>query len=179
MIIGVALVILGVWVMFTDEPLIQNILRFIGIVLMVFGAIQIVMILVKKDRTLFPGENISVACMNLLLGLVFFVAANVIMSTLNLFLGIWIAAIGVIKISVNVSMSGGFHLKENLVGILCFIIGILVITTPVLTITTVKILVGIFLIIWGLSNIIIYFTTKPPKDTIQEAEIISEKKNKK
>lgn len=153
-IIGIGLIILGIFLITKPNQTFESLITYIGVALLVVGIIKIISSIINKDRMLLPGSVIFNGIINILLGTILITTSSVTIKLISLFIGIWLIVSALGKLLFMYNLKGEIIKYNMFVQILKLVIGIIVLTTPVITSIFSGLVLGLILIVIGIWTIV-------------------------
>jgi uncharacterized membrane protein HdeD (DUF308 family) len=156
---GLIMIILGLLVCSTPGESLLGVAIYIGIGLLIAGAIVIVMGIMDRKSLPNWGWTVYGGVLDLFLGYIFLVYPGLSISVIPFMVGFWAAFYGFYLIIDGFSGTGNTFMKV-ISGILIIILANVIMFNPLLAGMTMMIWFGILLIIGGIYNAIISFSLK-------------------
>lgn len=152
-IIGFIFILGGILLLINPDAGISNIVKYLGVVLLVTGIIKILYSLFTKEY--FKDNSLSTGIVNAIFGIILLFNAKTTISFVSIFIGIWLMLSSVFSLLIlfKGSIISGRMLFSS---IFKLVLGIIIIATPVITWVFTGLVVGIVLIIAGLYIIFSY-----------------------
>lgn len=159
---SIVLLVLGIALLLVPGGIVTTVIRLFGIIVLGLGVLSIVNCTKHKvDNTeLVYGVLIAI------LGLVFISNPGVIASIIPFILGVWIVIKSVVKLQFAVALKRGNdkdYIKPLVVNIITLILGLVLIFNPFKGAETIIRIIGGFMIVYSLLDILDYGFTRPKK----------------
>ncbi len=158
LILGIASLLVGI-LMLLATPTAVNIAAIIfGIWLLVSGVFQLVQAFDSRLETISRVLNAITGVIGIVLGIACLKSVEDRISLLILFIAIWWIMRGIVQVVVGASnKSGGLYI---FLGILGIIAGVVVLVWPIGSLTVLTVVVGIWLVVLGIFEIIASFRVR-------------------
>ena len=156
LISSIVLLILGIFLAFNSEGVLNIIFDIIGAMVLLYGILCFSRYFSqKKQFGTDDNEALMSAIVAITVGLLIILLSNILTNAIQIVTGIWLIYIGISKLNLALQLKGTKAYTTNLISaiILC-ILGIYTIVAQ----NVVFVIIGIILIIYSLIDIIKYFT---------------------
>lgn len=159
---SIVLLVLGILLLVVPGGIVTSIIRLFGFIILALGILSIVNSVKCKSQNaeLVYGILISI------LGLVFISNPYVIASIIPFILGVWIITKSAFKLQFVATLkrtNSPDYIKPLVVNIITLILGLVLIFNPFRGAETIIRIIGIFMIVYSLLDILDYCFTKPKK----------------
>jgi len=169
---GLIATLLGVLLAFFPTEVIQTVVRFFGIALLLAGLIQLIagIINIKKDKA--AGMMVSESILFLAMGLALILFPDNTLKIFSILFGIWAVIIGIIQLVIIVNIKGNLSNKNLLLfnSLLTIILGVILFFEPFAWAAFLVVIIGIFIILFGLLLIYFSFVLRSLKSAEEPAE---------
>lgn len=158
LVVGVAMLFLGIWFMFNPKLSLMAFTSFIGILLLINGIFMIVNYIAEHDNL--TGWALAEGIITALLGTIVLVNEDMSMLSLTIMFGLWVIFSGVLKIRAaftikEIALSGwGWILA---LGTITMLFGLIALFNPMIGAIGIVILIGTFFVIQGINAITTFF----------------------
>lgn len=154
LVIGVIMILLGLYVWFNPVPSLVALALYIGIAFIVVGAGYIV-----SSFSYESGWELLVGLLDVLVGIVLVSNLGITAASLPIILAIWCLAVGVIQIVTTwrrgrAGYAWGWSLT---IGILSILFAFLILSYPAVGVLTITTIIGLYLVLYGIFSIAEYF----------------------
>ena len=154
-------VIVGILLLLVPGRIVTTIIRLFGVIILILGILSLLNILKNKSNSaeLVSGILISI------LGLVFISNPHTIASIIPFILGVWIVIKSAFKLQFSYSLkrSSINYIKPLVINIITLILGLVLIFNPFKGAEALIRIVGGFMVVYGILDILNYGYTKPKK----------------
>ena len=158
---SIVLLVLGILLLLVPGGIVTTIIRLFGVIILVIGITSVLSeIKIKKQSTDFVnGILIGI------LGLVFISSPHTIASIIPFILGVWIAIKSVFKLQFSYSLkrTSSDYVKPLVINIIELILGLVLVFNPFKGAEALIRIIGGFMVVYGLLDILNYSCTKPKK----------------
>ena len=157
---SIVLLVLGILLLLVPGGIVTTVIRVFGIIILIIGITSVLNeIKIKKQSTDFVnGILISV------LGLVFISSPQTIASIIPFILGVWIVIKSAFKLQFSYSLKrSGNDVKPLVINIIELILGLVLIFNPFKGAEALIRIIGGFMVVYGLLDILNYGCAKPKK----------------
>lgn len=157
---SIVLLVLGILLLLVPGGIVTTVIRLFGVIILIIGITSVLNeIKIKKQSTDFVnGILISV------LGLVFISSPHTIASIIPFILGVWIVIKSVFKLQFSYSVKRTINdVKPIVINIIELILGLVLIFNPFKGAEALIRIIGGFMAVYGLLDILNYGCTKPKK----------------
>ena len=157
---SIVLLVLGILLLLVPGGIVTTVIRLFGVIILIIGITSVLNeIKIKKQSTDFVnGILISI------LGLVFISSPHTIASIIPFILGIWIVIKSVFKLQFSYSLKiTSNDVKPIVINIIELILGLVLIFNPFKGAEALIRIIGGFMAVYGLLDILNYGCTKPKK----------------
>ncbi|HBO60013.1 MAG TPA: hypothetical protein DD624_08925 [Alphaproteobacteria bacterium] len=155
---GILMIIAGVWTWFHPDSILLAMAIYLGIVFLAGGIGYLYSFIRSRS-----GAWLALGLLDILIGLVLVTNLGVTALSLPIFLAVWALGVGVIQTAFAFEMkdAGFYSWKWTLVnGILGIVFGLLIIAHPVIGALTISLMLGSYLVLFGVFSLLEYFTMK-------------------
>ncbi len=155
---GILMIIAGVWTWFHPDSVLLAMAIYLGIVFLAGGIGYLYSFIRSRS-----GAWLALGLLDILIGLVLVTNLGVTALSLPIFLAVWALGVGVIQTAFAFEMkdAGFYSWKWTLVnGILGIVFGLLIIAHPVIGALTISLMLGSYLVLFGVFSLLEYFTMK-------------------
>ena len=152
------MIIAGVWTWFHPDSILLAMAIYLGIVFLAGGIGYLYSFIRSRS-----GAWLALGLLDILIGLVLVTNLGVTALSLPIFLAVWALGVGVIQTAFAFEMkdAGFYSWKWTLVnGILGIVFGLLIIAHPVIGALTISLMLGSYLVLFGVFSLLEYFTMK-------------------
>ena len=157
---SIILLVLGILLLLVPGGIVTTVIRLFGVIILIIGITSVLNeIKIKKQSTDFVnGILISV------LGLVFISSPHTIASIIPFILGVWIVIKSAFKLQFSYSLKRTSNdVKPIVINIIELILGLVLIFNPFKGAEALIRIIGGFMVVYGLLDILNYGCTKPKK----------------
>ena len=158
---SIIFVIVGILLLLVPGRIVTTIIRLFGVIILILGILSLLNILKNKSNSaeLVSGILISI------LGLVFISNPHTIASIIPFILGVWIVIKSAFKLQFSYSLkrSSINYIKPLVINIITLILGLVLIFNPFKGAEALIRIVGGFMVVYGILDILNYGYTKPKK----------------
>lgn len=157
---SIVLLVLGILLLLVPGGIVTTVIRLFGVIILIIGITSVLNeIKIKKQSTDFVnGILISI------LGLVFISSPHTIASIIPFILGVWIVIKSVFKLQFSYSVKRTSNdVKPIVINIIELILGLVLIFNPFKGAEALIRIIGGFMAVYGLLDILNYGCTKPKK----------------
>lgn len=158
---SIVLLVLGILLLVVPLGIVTILIRLCGLVILILGVLSVLSeVKAKRSSTdLVNGILIGI------LGLIFLLNPNTIASIVPLILGIWISIKSLIRLKFINSFRGigSEHVKPLVINIITLILGLILVFNPFKGAKALIRIVGGFMALYGVFDILDYMSTKPKK----------------
>ena len=161
LLLGVVSLIVGVIVLIRPFTAVNVAAIIFGIWLLVSGVIQLAQAFDKQLETISRVLNAITGVIGIVLGIICLDSAEDRIALLTLFIGIWWIMRGIVQIAIGASEQGGGVVI--FLGILGILAGGVVLIWPIASLTVLTLVVGIWLVVLGIFEIIASFRVRSLK----------------
>ncbi|HAM21804.1 MAG TPA: hypothetical protein DCQ04_05915 [Actinobacteria bacterium] len=165
LLLGVVSLIVGVIVLIRPFTAVNVAAIIFGIWLLVSGVIQLAQAFDKQLETISRVLNAITGVIGIVLGIICLDSAEDRIALLTLFIGIWWIMRGIVQIAIGASEQGGGVVI--FLGILGILAGGVVLIWPIASLTVLTLVVGIWLVVLGIFEIIASFRVRSLKKARQ------------
>ncbi len=168
---SIVLLIIGVLLFFRSEEAIIGLAYIIGTILCVLGIVAVVMFFKDSSENIKNDLNIVYGIVSLILGILVIVNPNAIAKLIPFIVGIIILINSAIKItySIEAKDSGDEIWKSSLImAIISLICGIIILFNPFETSVVVFKVIGAFIILYSILDLVYMFEVKKEVKNIEE-----------
>ena len=165
LLLGVVSLIVGVIVLIRPFTAVNVAAIIFGIWLLVSGVIQLAQAFDKQLETISRVLNAITGVIGIVLGIICLDSAEDRIALLTLFIGIWWIMRGIVQIAIGASEQGGGVVI--FLGILGILAGGVVLIWPIASLTVLTLVVGIWLVVLGIFEIIASFRVRSLKKAQQ------------
>ena len=169
LLLGIISLIVGVVVLVRPFTAVNVAAIIFGIWLLVSGVIQLAQAFDKQLETISRVLNAITGVIGIVLGLICLDSAEDRIALLTLFIGIWWIMRGIVQIAVGASDQGGGVVI--FLGILGIIAGGVVLIWPIASLTVLTLVVGIWLVVLGIFEIIASFRVRSLKKQAEQVAV--------
>ena len=169
LLLGIISLIVGVVVLVRPFTAVNVAAIIFGIWLLVSGVIQLAQAFDKQLETISRVLNAITGVIGIVLGLICLDSAEDRIALLTLFIGIWWIMRGIVQIAVGASDQGGGVVI--FLGILGVIAGGVVLIWPIASLTVLTLVVGIWLVVLGIFEIIASFRVRSLKKQAENVAV--------
>jgi len=169
LLLGIISLIVGVVVLVRPFTAVNVAAIIFGIWLLVSGVIQLAQAFDKQLETISRVLNAITGVIGIVLGLICLDSAEDRIALLTLFIGIWWIMRGIVQIAVGASDQGGGVVI--FLGILGIIAGGVVLIWPIASLTVLTLVVGIWLVVLGIFEIIASFRVRSLKKQAENVAV--------
>lgn len=160
LIFSIILFLLGLLLLLKPEVTLHAISYTIGTILIVWGIIPVISFFTNKEKETYLEFNFVIGVFALIFGLIVMLNPNMIGSIIPLLLGIWMIINGITKLSYALSIKDSNSTVSTIIPLLILVCGIILIFNPFGAAVAITKLVGIFLLIYSILDIIECFSIK-------------------
>lgn len=157
-VFGILMIIAGVWTWFHPDSVLLAMAMYLGIVFLA-GGIGYMYSFVRTRS----GAWLALGLLDIIIGLVLITNLGVTALSLPIFLAVWALGVGVIQTAFAFEMkdAGFYSWKWTMTnGVLGIVFGLLIIARPVIGALTISLLLGTYLVLFGVFSLTEYFTMK-------------------
>ena len=158
---SIVLLILGILLLLVPGEIVTTVIRLFGLIILVIGITSVLNeIKIKKQSTDFVnGILIGI------LGLVFISSPQTIASIIPFILGVWITIKSLFKLQFSYSLkrTSTDYIKPLVINIIELILGLVLVFNPFKGAEALIRIIGGFMIVYGILDILNYGCTKPKK----------------
>ena len=158
MVTGILTVLIGILIVRNPGGTVSTIIKIAGWILVVAGAVALLGYALDRKRGLASYADIVVGVLILACGIMFVVTPETFVRFIGIIFGILLLVHGCSQIATgfrNRKIQDEKWVVALLLGLLCFILALLIIINPFSTVATLMLIIGLSLIIDGLSAIIV------------------------
>lgn len=158
-VLGVLFLLGGIVLIFNPNVSFQNLVYYVGLVLLITGLFKVITSVINKESLLLPGNYFFGGILNVLFGIILMVNKAAAVNFIPKVIGFWliiVSASGLALVLNNKRINNELDKKVLIQNIIKLLFGIIVLTTPIITIVFVGWVLGIILIFVGIG--IIYKT---------------------
>lgn len=155
-ILGILCILGGIILIVQPNVSFQNLVYYVGLILFITGAFKAIISIVRKENFLLPGNFFLGGIFNIIFGIILMNGKAFTVNLIPRILGIWLIVVASSGIALVINgkritnKTDKRYLMEN---ILKLIFGIIILTTPIITVVFVGWVLGIILILVGISII--------------------------
>ena len=169
LLLGIISLIVGVVVLVRPFTAVNVAAIIFGIWLLVSGVIQLAQAFDKQLETISRVLNAITGVIGIVLGLICLDSAEDRIALLTLFIGIWWIMRGIVQIAVGASdQGGGVVIFLVIIGIIA---GGVVLIWPIASLTVLTLVVGIWLVVLGIFEIIASFRVRSLKKQAENVAV--------
>ena len=177
-IFSIILFLIGLFLLTKPETTLHAISYFVGIVLIVWGIIPVITFFANKDKENYLEFSFILGVFALIFGIIVMLNPNIIGSIIPLVIGIWMIINGITKLyyalTINKEKSASLSIIISLIILIC---GLLLVFNPFGGAKMLTKLIGIFVIVYSVLDLIECYTLKKTVKNINKEEK-NDKKNK-
>lgn len=160
LLIGIAFILIGYWILRSPEESFEKITKFIGVIILVSGLIQLYFSI--KDRRGIPGWGFLLAgdLFNIAVGLALLVNPSLLLKLITLFVGVWLIANSIsvfIKAAEARKAQSRLYSWEFALGVFLMILAVIILWHPMLLGISIAVWTGLAFIIMGIFRIMLTF----------------------
>lgn len=160
LLIGIAFILIGYWILRSPEESFEKITKFIGVIILVSGLIQLYFTI--KDRRGIPGWGFLLAgdLFNIAVGVALLVNPSLLLKLITLFVGIWLIANSIsvfIKADEARKAQSRLYSWEFAMGVFLMILAVIILWHPMLLGISIAVWTGLAFIIMGIFRIMLTF----------------------
>lgn len=165
---GVIAILLGIFLLFFDKDQIQVLMIYIGIGILVVGAILLFTairnIKINKHASMLLWESI----LTLVIGLIMVLFPTFSLKFFLIIIGVWAVIIGIVQLAILVHIKEKLKSKNVLLinGLLTIVLGVLLFFDPITTAGFLLKILGAFAVIFGILMIYFGFVLKTVKEVV-------------
>lgn len=160
LILGLVSLIIGVLVLVRPFSAVNVAAIIFGIWLLVSGVFQLAQAFNSRLETIARVLNAITGVIGIILGIVCFESVQNRIELLVLFIGIWWILRGIMQVVIGASGKGGGAGIDIFLGVLGIIAGVVVLVWPIASLTVLTLVVGIWLVVLGIFEIIASFRVR-------------------
>ena len=153
--------VVGILLLLVPGRIVTTIIRLFGVIILILGILSIINILKNKNNNTELVSGILIC----ILGLVFISNPHTIASIIPFILGVWIVMKSAFKLQFSYSLkrSSDNYVKPLVINIISLILGLVLIFNPFKGAEALIRIVGGFMVLYGILDILNYGCTKPKK----------------
>lgn len=177
-IFSIILFLVGLFLLMKPETTLHAISYFVGIVLIIWGIVPIITFFANKDKENYLEFSFIVGVFALVFGIIVMLNPNIIGSIIPLMVGIWMIINGITKLyyALNINKESKASISI-IISVIILICGLLLIFNPFGGAVMLTKLIGIFVIVYSILDLIECYTLKRtvknvPKKTNKNDNII-------
>lgn len=160
LLFGIAFIIIGFWILRSPEESFEKITKFIGIIILVSGLIQLFFTI--KGRRGVPGWGFLLAgdVFDIAVGIALLLNPSLLLKLITLFVGIWLIANSIsifIKAAETRKEQKSFWTWELGLGIFLMILAVIILWHPMLLGISIAVWTGLAFVIMGVFRIMLTF----------------------
>lgn len=159
-IFSIILFILGLLLLVNPEGILHAISYTIGVILIVWGIIPILSFFSNKERETYLEFNFVIGVFALIFGLIVMLNPNMVGSIIPVLISIWMIINGISKLSYALSLNESKSTISIIIPLIILVCGIILIFNPFEGAKAFTKLLGIFLIIYSILDIVECFSIK-------------------
>lgn len=162
LVTSIVLLILGILLVIVPGNIVTAIIRIFGFIILAIGIISIVSCSKAKSQNVDMVYGILIV----ILGIVFISNPHVIASIIPFLLGLWIIVKSVIRLQLVLLLkrnNTNDYIKPLVVNIITLILGLILVFNPFKGVEAIIRIVGGFMIVYSLLDILDYWFTRPKK----------------
>lgn len=159
-IFSIILFLLGLFLLLQPELTLHAISYTIGTILIVWGIIPIISFFSNKEREKYLEFSFVIGVFALIFGLIIMLNPNMIGSIIPILLSIWMIINGITKLSYALSLKESNSTSSIIIPLLILVCGIILIFDPFAGAVALTQLIGIFLLIYSVLDVVECFTIK-------------------
>lgn len=158
-LIGILMTLMGIYVWFHPLDILVVVAMYLGIVFIISGVVYIINFFVhtKNHRYLIYG------ILNTILGFVLIGNSSIVAMSLSIILALWILFSSILQISASIDLkylNNSFWIYPLISSILGIIFSMIILFHPMAGMLTIAIIIGTYMVMYGLVNIAEYFIIK-------------------
>lgn len=160
LLFGVVFILIGYWILRSPEESFEKITKFIGVIILVSGSIQLYFTI--RNRRGIPGWGFQLAgdLFDLAVGAALLINPSLLLKLITLFVGIWLIANSIaifMKAAESRKDQHGYWAWEFGLGIFLMILAVIFLWHPMLLGITIAVWTGLAFIIMGIFRITLTF----------------------
>lgn len=170
MIFSIILFIVGLFLLVKPETTLHAISYIVGIILILWGIVPIISYFTNKESQSYLEFSFIIGVFSLIFGVIIIINPDIIGSIIPLLLGIWMVINGITKLQCVLSLR-----KNNVdtttsmvISLVILICGIILIFNPFKGAVVLTKIIGIFIIIYSVLDIIECHTLKKTVKTVEK-----------
>ena len=163
LLFGIAFILIGYWILRSPEESFEKITRFIGVIILVSGLIQLYFSI--KDLRGIPGWGFLLAgdLFNIAVGVALLVNPSLLLKLITLFVGIWLIVNSIsvfIKADEARKAQSRLYSWEFALAVFLMILAVIILWHPMLLGISIAVWTGLAFIIMGIFRIMLTFRLK-------------------
>lgn len=160
-IFSIILFLVGLFLLMKPEITLHAISYFVGIVLIIWGIIPIITFFSNKDKENYLEFSFICGVFSLLFGIIVMINPNIIGSIIPFLIGTWMIINGIIKLSYALTINKESSATSSIIiSVIILICGLLLIFNPFGGAIMLTKLIGIFVIVYSVLDLIECYTLK-------------------
>ncbi len=170
MIFSIILFIVGLFLLIKPETTLYAISYIIGILLILWGIVPVISFLTDKERKSYLEFDFICGVFALIFGLIIIINPDMIGSIIPLLIGIWMVINGVTKLEYSINLKK-YEVNSNnsiIISLIILICGIVLIINPFKGAVILTKIIGLFILIYSVLDIIECHTLKKTVKTVEK-----------
>jgi len=167
---GLIAILVGIFLMFFNNDMISAVVRYIGIGIMVVGAILLFAAIRNLRADKHAGMLLFESILTLVIGLIMLLFPDFSLKVFLIIIGVWAVILGltqlVILINIKEKITGKNLLFFN--GLLTVVLGVMLFFDPITTLGIMMKILGAFAMLFGILMIYFGFVLKTIKRVLEE-----------
>jgi len=167
---GLIAILVGIFLMFFNNDMISAVVRYIGIGIMVVGAILLFVAIRNLRADKHAGMLLFESILTLVIGLIMLLFPDFSLKVFLIIIGVWAVILGltqlVILINIKEKITGKNLLFFN--GLLTVVLGVMLFFDPITTLGIMMKILGAFAMLFGILMIYFGFVLKTIKRVLEE-----------
>lgn len=158
-LIGILMTLMGVYIWFHPLDILVVVAMYLGIVFIIVGVVYIINFFAhtRNHRYLIYGV------LNTILGFVLIGNGSIVAMSLSIILALWILFSSILQISASIDLkylNSSFWMYSLISSVLGIIFSMIILFHPMAGMLTIAIIIGTYMVMYGLVNIAEYFIVK-------------------
>lgn len=159
LVVPITIILIAIILFFIPETILTTVIRIIGIITIIFSTNNIFTNIKNNYSPLELMYSIVMA----LIGVLLLAMPEVIASIFPLIIGLWMISSNLLKLKFVLSIKNSDWIKQLIMNILMIILGLILVINPFKSAGLILRIVAIFMLAYGIMEIINYFFSKPKK----------------
>lgn len=170
MIFSIVLLIVGIFLLIKPETTLYAISYLVGIILIIWGIVPVISFFSDKENQNYLEFSFICGVFALIFGIIVMINPSIIGSIIPLLIGIWMVINGVTKLqyALSVKKLGMDATTPIIISLVILICGILLIFNPFGGAVILTKLIGVFLIIYSVLDIVECYTLKTTFKSVEK-----------